>query len=145
MLIGCVGCRPDGILSKSEMQALLYDMHRADGVLTEAGYNYGHNDDLDKFYGLILEKHGISKSQLDSSLAWYTAHPQRFEHIYPKVIEQLTHEMEQAQAITMTRHDDIEPITEEELQKMLQKWQFEWKYEVFLKKNDEKFVYVLKK
>ena len=37
----------------------------------------------------MLEKHGITQSQFDSSLVWYTAHPVFFDKIYPKVQAEL--------------------------------------------------------
>ena len=36
-----VGCRPRGVLSNREMRDLLYDLHRCDGAVQVAGYNYG--------------------------------------------------------------------------------------------------------
>ena len=38
--------------------------------------------------------HGVTQAQFDSCLAWYTAHPQLFDKIYPKVLKELDKERE---------------------------------------------------
>ena len=37
----------------------------------------------------MLDKHGITQAEFDSSLVWFTDNPQIFNKIYPKVIERL--------------------------------------------------------
>lgn len=89
VLLAIVGCRPRGVLSNREMRDLLYDLHRTDGALQVIGYNYGHNKELSSYYQSVLDKHGITQAQFDSSLVWYTDNPQIFNKIYPKVISRL--------------------------------------------------------
>lgn len=87
--------RPRGVLSNKEMEDVLVDLHSAEGILQVAGYNYGHFDACNIYYGIILDKHGVTQAQFDSSLVWYTAHPQYFQSVYPKVLKRL-----------QKRHDD---------------------------------------
>ena len=91
-------CRPEGVLSQRKMQAVVYDLHRAEGVMQEAGLTSGHDDAMAKYYGQILAKHSVTQAQFDSSLVWYTRNPKRFEHIYPKVIARLQAESDALQA-----------------------------------------------
>ncbi|MEE0922527.1 MAG: DUF4296 domain-containing protein [Paludibacteraceae bacterium] len=84
-----MGCRPHNVLSNREMRDLLYDLHRVDGAMQVAGYNYGHNEELASYYQSVLNKHGVTQAQFDSSLVWYTDNPQIFNKIYPNVIERL--------------------------------------------------------
>ena len=79
------GCRPKGILSSRKMQNVLYDLHRADAILRQYDLELGHDEALAKYYEVVLEKHGITQAQFDSSLVWYTDHPSRFDKIYPKI------------------------------------------------------------
>ena len=81
--------RPDEVLSNKEMVSLLVDLHRAEGILQVAGYNYGHEADVEQYYSVILESHGITQAQFDSSIVWYTDHPAYFSRVYPKVRKQL--------------------------------------------------------
>ena len=89
VLLAVVGCRPRGVLSNKEMRDVLYDLHRVDGALQVAGYNYGHNQELAAYYKTVLDEHGVTQAEFDSSLVWFTDNPQIFNKIYPKVIERL--------------------------------------------------------
>lgn len=97
------GCRPRGVLSQRKMQDVLYDLHRADGILQESGLGYGHDEVAGKYYNQVLAKHGLTQAEFDSSIVWYTHNPKRFEHIYPKVVARL-----QADADEMKRLLDME-------------------------------------
>ena len=89
VLLAIVGCRPRNILSNREMRDVLYDLHRADGAIQVAGYNYSHDQEVAGYYNAILEKHGITQAQFDSSLVWFTDNPQIFNKIYPRVTARL--------------------------------------------------------
>lgn len=98
-LMGIAGCRPRGVLSTREMRNVLYDLHRADGAIQVAGYNYSHDTELAAYYKSVLDKHGITQAQFDTSLVWYTDNPQIFNKIYPAVIERLESDLAQQEAI----------------------------------------------
>ena len=89
-----VGCRPRGVLSNREMRDVLYDLHRADGAIEVAGYTYRQSAEVSGFYKNVLDNHGITQAQFDSSLVWYTDNPQIFNKIYPKVLERLEADFE---------------------------------------------------
>lgn len=86
-------CRPSYVLSPSEMEVLLYDLHRADAILAENGYMYGRDEEQQAYYFVVLANHGITQEQFDSTLVWYTHHPERFDKIYPRVVERLDHDL----------------------------------------------------
>ena len=94
VLLAVVGCRPRGVLSNKEMREVLYDLHRADGAIQVAGYNYSHDQEVAGYYKNALDKHGITQAQFDSSLVWFTDNPQIFNKIYPKVIARLEADFE---------------------------------------------------
>jgi len=89
LLNACEG-HPRGVLSQREMTGVLTDLHKLDGCLYEKGYQYGHLNDKAPYYKFVLNKHGITEAQFDSSLVFYTKNPKQFEEIYTKVITQLT-------------------------------------------------------
>ena len=76
------------------MRNVLYDLHRADGAIQTAGYNYSHDQEVAGYYKNILDKHGITQAQFDTSLVWYTNNPQIFNKIYPKVVARLEADFE---------------------------------------------------
>ena len=71
------------------MERVLYDLHHADGVLQAAGMNYAHDTELALYYQAVLDKHGITQAEFDSSLVWYTDNPQIFDKIYPRIVARL--------------------------------------------------------
>lgn len=84
--------KPDGVLSSGKMQSVLIDMHRTDGIVSAKGFSYGHDLEVAALYQSVMDKHGITQAEFDSSLVWYTDHPLQFNRIYPKVIETLEKE-----------------------------------------------------
>ena len=155
VLLACVammGCRPRGVLSNREMRDVLYDLHRVDGALQVAGYSYGHSQEVAGYYKNVLDEHGITQAQFDSSLVWYTDNPQIFNKIYPKVIERLEEDYEREKQLREANRDkrlsknkqpklDIEVARKQirEKQDLLQKgyanpWK-EWLPEEFCEKN----------
>ena len=105
ILLTIVGCRPRGVLSNREMRDVLYDLHRADGAIQVAGYNYAHDQEVAGYYKNVLDKHGITQAQFDSSLVWYTDNPQIFNKIYPKVLERLEADYEREKQIREAKRD----------------------------------------
>ena len=83
------GCRPRGILSSDEMREVLVDLHKTDALLQLSGLGMQDQEAKQIYYAQVLERHGVTQAQFDSSLVWYTAHPQLFNKIYPKVMADL--------------------------------------------------------
>lgn len=107
LLAAFVGCRPRGVLSNREMRDVLYDLHRADGAIQVAGYNYGHSQELASYYKSVLDKHGVTQAEFDSSLVWFTDNPQIFNKIYPRVIDMLQVDMDREDALRDQRLDKM--------------------------------------
>lgn len=103
-----VGCRPKGILTSRQMRNILYELHRAEAILQVAGMNYGHDEDLAKYYQVVLDKNNVTKAEFDSSLVWYTDHPQIFNRIYPKVVKRCEKELEEIEMYYMAK--STEPL-----------------------------------
>lgn len=79
-----------GILSEKKMVELLVDTHLADAILYVD--NSRSDEKRDKalfYYPSVLEKHGISKAQMDSSVAWYMRNPAAYARIYQQVVKNL--------------------------------------------------------
>ena len=147
-----VGCRPRGVLSNREMRNVLYDLHRADGAIQVAGYNYSHDQEVAAYYKNVLDKHGITQAQFDTSLVWYTDNPQIFNKIYPKVIERLEEDYEREKQIREANRDQrlarkkLKPLDAAIAQKQIREkldlcqkgyqnpWK-EWQPEEFCEKN----------
>ncbi len=89
---GLTSCRPDGVLSSRQMRELIIDLHKTEALMDETGLSRYNSEVRSVYYAQVLEKHGTTQAQFDSSLVWYTAHPQLFDKIYPKVLKALEEE-----------------------------------------------------
>ena len=93
LAVSFVSCRPKGILSSRKMKDVMIDLHKMDGMIEAAHMEYGYDEAKALYYAQVLEKHGITQAQFDSSLVWYTANPALFDKIYPKVVEALKNDI----------------------------------------------------
>lgn len=111
------------------MRNIMVDLHKTDALLSVTGLQLGKEEVNNIYYAEVLEKHGVTQAQFDSSLVWYTAHPQLFDKIYPKVIDKL--EKEEAaflaehysgieeEAATPSSTPSREPLTKHEMDSVL--------------------------
>lgn len=76
-----------------EMRDLLIDLHKTDALMQV--YCITDQETKNIYYAQVLAKHEVTQAEFDSSLVWYTAHPQLFDKIYPKVVAQLEKEKTQ--------------------------------------------------
>ncbi|MBR1631313.1 MAG: DUF4296 domain-containing protein [Paludibacteraceae bacterium] len=92
LLLAMTTCadRHEDILSTRKMRDVLVDIHTASGMMQASGIT--GTDNLQRrnaYYQWVLQKHGITQAQFDSSLVYYTAHPNQFENLYAKVQDEL--------------------------------------------------------
>ena len=105
-----VGCRPRGVISSRQMRRVLVDLHKTDAIIQVYGYKYGHDSIENGLYAAILQKHGLTQAQFDSSLVWYTNNPQIFDKIYPKVLADLAQEKADFEA---QYAEELHPVRDE--------------------------------
>lgn len=83
---------PDNIIEPDTLTLVLTEMHLAEASLIHLQQK-GENAAQEKkhLYDLIFDKHHISKSQLDSSINWYsTQNIKQLEDVYANVITNLS-------------------------------------------------------
>ena len=93
LLITSCSKRPKDILSRTEMQDLLYDLHKTDGVLEALDIPARKIEERQMYYQTVLDYHHTNQAQFDSSVVWYTAHPKKFEKIYIHVLKRFEKEL----------------------------------------------------
>lgn len=80
----------DGVLSEKVMVELLVDTHLADAILfTDLSSTEAKRDKARFYYASVLEKHGITKARMDSSVTWYMKHPAAYSRVYQQVVRDL--------------------------------------------------------
>lgn len=88
VVIGC-SRRPDGILSEKDMVSVMADMQIAEAY-TDIEIHGPERDDRRRELGRgVLEAHGITQAELDSTLAWYGRNLDDYTKLYDKVDKNL--------------------------------------------------------
>ncbi len=89
--------RPEVVLDEDQMVDVLVDVHRAEGLLElQQQQGSGMGSDYDTYQkeviAAVLQKHGVSRAQYDTSLMWYAEHLKLLTRVYGHVDERLQEE-----------------------------------------------------
>ena len=74
--------KPEGLIGKSKMVDLLFDMHLAVGTSNIQNVNLEKNRN---YMSLVYQKYDIDSTQFAVSNLYYTAHIQEYEEIFEEV------------------------------------------------------------
>lgn len=86
----CSVKRPDSVFQDAQMEDILYDYHIAKAMADELPYNESYKKVL--YVESVFSKHGISQAEFDSSMVWFSRHPDVLTKIYEQVKERLKKE-----------------------------------------------------
>ena len=82
-LTACQVRRPEKVLQDAKMEDVLYDYHIAKAMGEEARYDEHYKQAL--YIESVFRKHGITQSDFDTSMVWFSRHPELLSKIYEKV------------------------------------------------------------
>ena len=85
---------------------MLVDIHLIDGVTNDRKFHRKYEVDEIDLLTPILEKHQVSRSMFDTTLAEYGHHPELFDQVYSEVLIKLN--------VMLDENDREEASTEEE-------------------------------
>lgn len=78
------------IIGEDKMVNLLTEIHLADAILSKDVNTLDHRKDMALyFYPSVLEKYGVTRAQMDSSVSYYIRNPKIYLRIYEKVLKEL--------------------------------------------------------
>lgn len=80
MLSACSDKRKGAALSSAKLEAVLYDYHLAQIIVGDLPSGQRYKKDL--YFDYVYDKHGVTKTEVDSSLAYYARHPEGLSEIY---------------------------------------------------------------
>ena len=108
---------PKEIIQPDKMETLLYDYH----IVQAMGYEVSnmHEFHVKLYYDFVFKKHGVTKSLFDSSLVWYTRHPEHLADIYSKLKKRLSNEvaiMQDERSIESASENIAKDVTVDTLQ-----------------------------
>lgn len=86
-LVACQLKRPGYVLSDSEMVDVLVDYHIAKAMGEELPAVETHMKVL--YVEAALSKHGLTQQEFDTTMAWFSRHPDVLTKVYEKVSEKL--------------------------------------------------------
>lgn len=92
-MVSCKPKVPSRYIQPDDMEDLLYDLHIAQAMANEAAHkdgDYAYQQNL--YFAAVLEKHGVSKADFDSSLTYYYIRADRFGDMYKRVVDRLSDE-----------------------------------------------------
>ena len=90
LFAGCKPGVPSEYISPSEMEDIIYDYCLAQGVVSHNKTAYENKKrDLYSYKKEILEKHGYSIEEFDSSMVYYMSHAKQLYDVYENVSERL--------------------------------------------------------
>lgn len=102
ILIACftAGCsnRPQGTLSCSKMESVLYDFHLMQGIIDQIPSNERIEKAQD-YMNAVYQKHDITEAQFDQSIAYYNRNPKDLHQIYRNLKKRYTAQSEEIKLI----------------------------------------------
>jgi hypothetical protein len=81
---------PDGILVKEELVPILTDIHLAQAAIGINQSSDSSRYSIDDYKSYLFNYYHISKQKYDSSLSFYSLHPEMLNEIYKEVINELS-------------------------------------------------------
>ncbi len=102
LAVACSVGIPQHVISKGKMESILYDYHRAQGMADAMAGDTAY--DCAALINAVFEKHGVSEAEFDTSMVWYSGHPEHLIDIYKRIDDRLTRE---AKALGVDATEDI--------------------------------------
>jgi len=82
---------PDDIIPKNHMIDLLVDIHLSDAIIATKKFQTNkHEYQIEGYYAYLYEKHGYTRQEIDSSIAFYSRYPAEYSKMYDQVLEKLS-------------------------------------------------------
>lgn len=87
MLIACGEKKNFEVLPSDKLEAVLYDYHLAQVMVKDLPANERYKKDL--YFAYVYDKHGVTKENVDSTLAYYSRYPEGLADIYANLATRL--------------------------------------------------------
>lgn len=78
------------LIPENKLVKILADVHLADAMTYNVRLRYvmSRRDSV-SYYAPILNKYGVTRKQFDSTIAWYSANPEKYDAVYEKVLDRM--------------------------------------------------------
>lgn len=98
-----------GLIKKSTFAKIMADIYLVDAMAQNKGNLYNTNNPdryMENSYHTLLTKYSTTKADFDSTLAWYTSHPEEYSSLYDEVVGILS-EKEGRMNLIIAKRDSI--------------------------------------
>jgi hypothetical protein len=90
IVLSCSRSGQHGRIPESQLIKILADIHLADAIAFSNKYKTEfHNSDSVYYFESVFSKYHITRSQFDSTIAWYSGNPEKYDLLYGKVLDRL--------------------------------------------------------
>lgn len=77
---------PSGVISKGKMEDLLFDFHIAQSMIYDLS-SAEQEEKSQEYIDAVFRKYGVTQEDFDSSLVWYSRHPDEYHKLYVNIKE----------------------------------------------------------
>ena len=94
-MLVCSGCshkRKAGVLPPAKLEAVLYDYHLVQVMINDLPSGERYKKDL--YFDYVYSKHGVTKTEIDSSLVYYARYPKDLSTMYIKLSKRIEADMQ---------------------------------------------------
>lgn len=88
-LLSACDDRPQGVASESEMVNIIADMEVAETYLRSHSTSYYNDSIRDSAVRYVLNRHGMTKADFDSTMNWYGRNIDKYQALFAKVDQEL--------------------------------------------------------
>lgn len=94
VLVSACSSVPDGILDREEMASLMADIHTAESMMELDRTSFRSDSARMALKQSVYARHGVTGEQVDTTLAWYGHHLDKYVEVYNRVGEILQKRMD---------------------------------------------------
>lgn len=89
--VACSEKHRGGMLSPAKLEAVLYDYHLAQVIVSDLPSSQRYKKDL--YFNYVYDKHGVTAAEVDSSLVYYARYPEGLSEIYANLSKRIENEL----------------------------------------------------
>ncbi len=91
VLMSCKPSIPNGVISPSRMEKILYDIHMADAVALNENYDFEKlAEKRFNYKEAVFRKYNITSEEFDNSMKYYYRHSDQLQDIYERMANRFT-------------------------------------------------------
>ena len=106
------GCGRVSVIGEKKMEAVLYDLHLTDALISKEmqGHNTLSDSLKNNMYASVFNRHGVTKEQFDSSVVWYSYRMDKYVRIYKNLSNRFNDEYLRYEGLVKAELERIDTV-----------------------------------